>query len=87
MFSNKQIPSTGGSIGIERIFNILEMRAKKENKILNPSFAFVGSMGNVDRSTIFELADWMWEKGFTTEVFYEDMKVGDQILAALSRGA
>lgn len=27
MFSNKQIPSVGGSLGIERIFNILEARA------------------------------------------------------------
>jgi histidyl-tRNA synthetase len=42
MFSGKKIPSTGGSIGIERIFTILEQRAISENKILNPSFAFVG---------------------------------------------
>lgn len=28
MFSNKPIPSVGGSLGIERIFNILELRSK-----------------------------------------------------------
>ena len=33
MFSGKNIPSVGGSIGIERIFNILEEKAVEENSV------------------------------------------------------
>lgn len=77
MFSKSQIPSTGGSIGIERIFNILEERAKRETLILNPAFAFVGSIGNVSRTAVLEVANWLWEENLVTEIFYEDMKPGD----------
>ena len=32
-FSNKDIPSVGGSIGIERIFNILEKREMEKGEV------------------------------------------------------
>lgn len=41
-FSKHSIPSVGGSLGIERIFNILEARAEKENAIINPIDVMVG---------------------------------------------
>lgn len=87
MFSNKQIPSTGGSVGIERIFNILEMRAKKASTILNPTFAFISSIGCVPKSKVFEVANWCWDDQLTSEIFYEDMKLSEQIVFAASRGA
>jgi histidyl-tRNA synthetase len=33
MFSGKSIPSVGGSIGIERIFNILEEKEKSKGQV------------------------------------------------------
>ena len=36
MFSQNKIPSVGGSIGVERIFTILEDRASKSSEVLNP---------------------------------------------------
>jgi histidyl-tRNA synthetase len=36
MFSQNKIPSVGGSIGVERIFTILEDRALKTSEVLNP---------------------------------------------------
>lgn len=33
MFSGKEVPSVGGSIGIERIFNILEDREKAKGEV------------------------------------------------------
>ena len=33
MFSNKEIPSVGGSIGIERIFELLEKKYKDSNSV------------------------------------------------------
>ena len=73
MFSRGQIPSTGGSIGIERIFNILEKRAEKEKEILNPTFAYVGSVGKVEQGQIFKVANWLWDAKIRTEIFYEQM--------------
>lgn len=42
MFSKNQIPSAGGSLGIERIFNILESRAAKEEALINPMDIVIG---------------------------------------------
>jgi histidyl-tRNA synthetase len=52
MFSREQIPATGGSLGIERVFTILEARAAKEMKVLNPTVAYVGSIGNIQQDKI-----------------------------------
>ncbi len=47
MFSGKNIPSVGGSIGIERIFNILEKRALESNSIRQSSTdVLVCTVGN-----------------------------------------
>lgn len=72
MFSKQNIPSTGGSLGIERIFNILEQRALKEEAIINPIDVVVGSMGTVNRAHILKIASWLWDKGYKTEIFYEN---------------
>lgn len=88
MFAKNQIPSAGGSLGIERIFNILEARAEKEKAIINPIDAVVGQIGSVSRTHIFKIASWLWERGLKTEVFYEDnQKVGEQIKIAANKGA
>lgn len=49
------------------------MRAKKNEVIQNPTFAFVGTIGKVERSQVFEVASWLWDEGVVTEVFYEDL--------------
>ncbi len=46
MFSKKTIPSVGVSIGIERLFVIIEERLRKEKFIKNErTQIFVGSIG------------------------------------------
>jgi histidyl-tRNA synthetase len=46
MFSGKAIPSVGGSIGIERIFNILEEKLSNDPKIRpNNSLVLVCTVG------------------------------------------
>lgn len=87
MFGNRQIPSVGGSLGIERIFNILEMRAQKEKQVLNPTFAFVGSIGNISKSKIFEVVNWLWSAGIQAEVFYEDVSAKNQFTQAVTKNA
>lgn len=79
MFSKVPIPSAGGSLGIERIFNILEARAEKEHSIINPMDAVVGQIGtSVPRTVLMRIASWLWDNGFKTDIWYEGpQKVGE----------
>jgi histidyl-tRNA synthetase len=46
MFSNKKIPSVGGSLGISRILGILEEKFKKSSTIRsNESLVLVSNIG------------------------------------------
>lgn len=60
MFSNHRIPSVGGSIGVERIFTILEERASKENEVMNSIQVFIGKVGKVPHEHLFKIAGWLW---------------------------
>jgi histidyl-tRNA synthetase len=78
MFGKNQIPAAGGSLGIERIFNILETRAEKEFYIANPIDIVVGSIGQVPKQEILKVASWLWDQGLKTEIFYEEtQKMGE----------
>lgn len=77
MFSRNPIPSVGGCIGIERIFNILEERAKEEKRTLNTVDVVVGVIGNVSQEVVLETANWLWDGNIKTEIFYEQQKPGE----------
>ncbi len=61
MFGKNQIPAAGGSLGIERIFSILEERAEKDKIIANPVDVFIGSIGTVSKQEILKIASWLWD--------------------------
>ena len=70
MFSSKSIPAIGGSIGIERIFAILEdnfpdMRST-ETQIL------IASLGKGMVSERFKLCNDLWSVGLKAETLYND---------------
>lgn len=70
MFAKEKIPSVGGSLGIERIFSILETKAKNVRK--NKTEVFIGTIGN-DPSLLIKklsLASTFWENGIATEYLY-----------------
>ena len=70
MFSKSPIPSAGGSLGIERIFNLLEERAAKEETPLVD--AVVGQIGaSVPKEVILRIASWLWDQGLRTDIGYE----------------
>lgn len=70
MFSNKNIPAVGGSIGIERIFTILEEKyphmRSTETQIL------VASFGKGMVAERFKLCKDLWEAGIKAETLYND---------------
>jgi len=71
MFSGKNIPSVGGSIGIERIFNILEEKAKKEGSVrATETQILVTSMGKNLAPKRMEACAALWKEGFKAETLY-----------------
>lgn len=73
MFSGKQIPSVGGSIGIERIFNILEEREKAKGNIRAiETQILVSSMGKNLTAKRMEALEKLWAAGIKAETLYVD---------------
>ena len=68
MFSNKSIPAVGISIGIERIFNILE---SKQTLYKNSTIAFVASIGNDLLLSRIKISQLLRNTLIPTEFLYE----------------
>lgn len=72
MFSNKQIPSLGISIGIERLFVIIEERFKNNPEILKEKTqVYVASVGKSLDKERLNIANALWKAGIKTEFLYE----------------
>jgi histidyl-tRNA synthetase len=73
MFSGKVVPSVGGSIGIERIFNILEekMLAKGEVRATETQ-VLVSQMGKNLTAKRMETLSLLWKHDIKAETLYVD---------------
>lgn len=69
MFSQHQIPSVGGSIGIERLFTILEGRFKDKVK-QNACEVLVASIGKVEVKDKLAVLAQLWKGDIKAEVFF-----------------
>lgn len=67
MFSANQIPSVGGSIGIERIFSIIEDKYKSKVKT-NECEVLVCSLGKIPVDEKLKLLGELWSYGIKAEV-------------------
>lgn len=67
MFSQYQIPSVGGSIGIERLFTILEGRFKDKVK-QNACEVLVASIGKVEVKEKLAVLAELWNSNIKAEV-------------------
>lgn len=73
MFSSKQIPSVGGSVGIERVFNILEEQYRKRLDIRQTETEFlVCTIGSGLCKEKLKLANEMWARQLKTEIIYSE---------------
>ena len=71
MFTNKQIPSVGASIGIERIFGILEEKAKNDQNIRqNQTEVFIATVGPGMVVPKMILASELWKQDIKAEFLY-----------------
>ena len=73
MFSGKQIPAVGVSIGIERIFNILEEKYKNSPDIRSvETEVFVAVIGKNLTKERFKVLNELWESGINAEILYNE---------------
>ena len=88
MFSNKEIPAVGGSIGIERLFAILEEKYKDDPSIrCNMTEVLVASIGGGMAGHRLALCSELWGKKINAETLYNDNpKPQKQLSYALENG-
>ena len=79
MFSGENIPSVGGSIGIERIFNILEEKMiAKGNIRATETQILVSSLGKNLTAKRLEACSLLWNAGIKAETLYVDNPRADK---------
>jgi histidyl-tRNA synthetase len=86
MFSKDRIPAIGISIGIERLFTILEKKYKDESRASEAEFlvATIGKKGTLEKK--LELASRLWAGDIKAEILYDlNPKVDRQIKHALEK--
>ena len=88
MFSGKQIPAVGVSIGIERVFAILEEKCKGDNTIRpTETQIFIGQLGKNLIQERFKIMNDLWALGIKCETLYqENPKSNRQLEFALENG-
>ena len=73
MFSGKQIPAVGVSIGIERIFNILEEKYKDSAEIRSvETEVFVASIGKNMTKERLKVLNELWDNEIKAEILYNE---------------
>lgn len=93
MFSGKEVPAVGVSIGIERVFAIMEAQMKEKTKDNNGTIreteteVLVASIGNGLQPQRMKIASDLWSAGIKCEFgFKPNPKMGDQLNYALKSG-
>ena len=73
MFSGKQIPAVGVSIGIERIFNILEKHYKNDDTLRSTyTDVLVCAAGKNLSKERYKIVNELWNNGINAEILYNE---------------
>jgi histidyl-tRNA synthetase len=73
MFSNKEIPSVGGSIGIERIFELLEKKYLGSNTVrATETQVLVAQFGKKLVADRLKVCSELWAAGIKCETIYKE---------------
>ena len=93
MFSGKEVPAVGVSIGIERVFAIMEAQMKEKTQEKGGTIreteteVLVASIGNDLQPQRMKIASELWQAGIKCEFgFKPNPKMGDQLNYALKSG-
>ncbi|XP_010501216.1 PREDICTED: histidine--tRNA ligase, cytoplasmic [Camelina sativa] len=76
MFGTKQVPAVGMSLGIERVFNIMEELNEKKNQVIRPTETqvLVSIMKDNQLALAAELASQLWEAKINAEYLVSKRK-------------
>jgi len=86
MFSGKQIPAVGVSVGIERVFAILEEKCKADTRPTETQ-VFIGQLGKGLMVERMRIMNNLWALGIKCETLYqENPKSNRQLEFALEAG-
>lgn len=77
MFSGKEVPSVGGSIGIERIFNIMEKKRRGHVRATETQI-LVTSLGKGLTAKRMETLAVLWKEGIKAETLYVENPRADK---------
>ncbi len=82
IFNGKQTPACGGSIGIERIFGLLEDNSTNivKNSVL------IALLDETMKNDCLDILNQLTRSNINSEIYLEADKIGDQIKYALSKG-
>lgn len=88
MFSGQQIPAIGVSIGIERIFVLLEDKAREQQNVrATKTQVLVASIGKNMAKDRFKICNMLWKSGIKAETLYNDnLKPQKQLKYAFDNG-
>lgn len=88
MFSSKSIPAVGVSIGIERIFSIIEEKARNDKTIRSTETQIlIAQIGKNLTKERLKICSELWDKGIKAETLYNDNpKTAKQLQTALDNG-
>ena len=70
MFSGEDVPATGASVGIERIFAILEEKYKKQARATETQ-VLVATIGKVEVEEKMKLCSELWQNLIKAEYIYK----------------
>ncbi len=81
IFNGNKTPACGGSIGIERIFGLIDNKELKNEK----NSVLVALFDESMKSDCLELLSFLTKNNINSEIYLEADKLGDQIKYALSK--
>jgi histidyl-tRNA synthetase len=71
MFSNRKVPSVGASIGIERVFALIEQRMTEKPREVDTEVMVCSVGGNFTKERL-EIASLLWKEGIPCEFMYKE---------------
>lgn len=86
IFTGKQTPASGGTLGIDRLLSILSKTKKGNKKELSSSRVFITLWDYNLRVDILNIAENFRKAGFLVEISLKEGKIGEQVRSALKRG-
>lgn len=87
MFSNEKIPAVGASVGIERLFSLIEKKFKDNHQTkYNDTEIVIATVGSGMDHEKLKIISELWKAGIKAEFFYyKEAKPQKQITEALEK--